>query len=265
MPSNRVLGFLRCSGAWVLNRAWARTNAHGEAGLSLVEASIVLSVLAILTAALAPSIGGYVSDAQHGAARRDVEVIGSAIARMLSDVGESWIVRDGNGAAATNPPSHAAGNRVDLLVTSGATPTVGVARSTAGADWDDAVDDAAVQRLEYYLVANTPGNAATNAYRTTASMSVLSEFDPDGGALYNAEHGWRGAYVPDPIGPDPWGTRYSVNVEFLARALGAGPSGNVNDVFVVSAGPDRVIDTRFDTDGAVAGTDILYVLSGGTR
>ena len=53
-----------------------------------------------------------------------MEVIGSAIARMLTDVGESWILRDGNGAAATNPPSHAAGNRVDLLVASGATPTV---------------------------------------------------------------------------------------------------------------------------------------------
>ena len=236
-----------------------------EAGLSLIEASIILSVLAILTAVLAPSIGGYVNDAQHAAARRDVDVIGSAIARMLADVGESWVLRDGNGAAATSPPSHAAGNRVDLLVTAGAVPTAGVARLTAGADWDDPVDNAAVQRLEYYLVQNTPSNAAGSAYRTAASMSVLTQFDPNSGALYNAEHGWRGAYVPGPIAGDPWGTRYAVNVEFLARALGAGPSGNVNDVVVLSAGPDRVVDTRFDTDGATGGSDILYVLSGGTR
>ena len=84
-------------------------------------------------------------------------------------------------------------------------------------------------------------------------MSVATEFDPDSGALFNAEHAWRGAYLPGPIGPDPWGTRYAVNVEFLARALGAGPSGNVNDVFVISAGPDRVVDTRFDVDGATPG------------
>jgi type II secretory pathway pseudopilin PulG len=237
----------------------------GEAGLSLIEASIILSVIAILTAALAPAIGAYVSDAQHASARRDVEVIGSALSRMLSDVGESWFLRDGNGGAATSPPSHAAGNRVDLLVTAGAVPIVGAARSTAGADWDDTVDNAAVQRLEYYLVENRPSNAAANAYRTPASMSVLTEFDPDSGALFNAEHGWRGAYLPGPIGPDPWGSRYSVNVEFLARAPGAGPSGNVNDVFVVSAGPDRIVDTRFDTDGATGGSDLLYVLSGGTR
>ncbi len=238
---------------------------RAESGVSLIEATIILSVFAILTAALAPSIGAYVSDAQHAAARRDVEVIGSAISRMLSDVGESWVLRDGNGAAATNPPSRAAANRVDLLVTSGATPTVTTARVSAGADWDDAVDNAAVQRLEYFLVDNRPSNAAANAYRTASSMSVVGQFDPDGGALFNAEHAWRGAYMAGPIGPDPWGTRYAVNVEFLARALGAGPSGNVNDVVVVSAGPDRVVDTQFDVDGATGGSDVLYVLSGGTR
>jgi type II secretory pathway pseudopilin PulG len=234
--------------------------------VSIVEATIVLSVFALLTAALAPTIGGYISDAQHAAAKKDVEVIGTAVTRMLSDVGEAWVLRDGNGAAATAPPSHAAGNRVDLLVGSGAVPTVGVARSTAGADWDDAVDNGAVQRLEYFLVQNAPSNVAANAYRTSSSMSVAGEFDPDGGALYNAEHAWRGSYLPGPVGPDPWGTRYAVNVEFLARAPGAGPSGNVNDVFVISAGPDRVVDTRFDVDGATPGSsDLIYVLSGGTR
>jgi hypothetical protein len=155
---------------------------------------------------------------------------------------------------------------VDLLVGSGAVPAVSVARATAGADWDDPVDNAAVQRLDYFLVQNTPSNLAANAYRTASSMSVAGEFDPDSGALFNAEHAWRGSYVPGPVGPDPWGTRYAVNVEFLARAPGAGPSGSVNDVFVISAGPDRVVDTRFDVDGAAAGSsDLLYVLSGGTR
>jgi type II secretory pathway pseudopilin PulG len=237
-----------------------------ERGVSLIEASIILSVFALLTAVLAPSIGGYVSDAQHAAAKNDIETIGAAVTRMLTDTGEAWVLRDGNGGALTAPPSHAAGNRVDLLVGSGAVPTVSIARSTAGADWDDVVDNAGVQRLEYVLVQNTPSNLAANAYRTAASMSVATEFDPDSGSLFNAEHAWRGAYLPGPVGADPWGTRYSVNVEFLARALGAGPSGNVNDVFVISAGPDRVVDTRFDVDGATPGSsDLLYVVSGGTR
>ncbi len=71
-----------------------------------------------------------------------------------------------------------------------------------------------------FLVLNTPSNLAANAYRSAANMSVTTAFDPDGGALFNAPHAWRGAYLPGPIGADPWGTRYAVNVEFLARALG---------------------------------------------
>jgi hypothetical protein len=244
----------------------AELRVASDAGMSLVEASIILVVIVALSAVLAPAIGSFVNDAQHAAAEKDVEAIGAAVTRMLSDVGESWVLRDGNGAAATNPPSHAAANRVDLLVSSGAIPTVGVARLTAGADWDDAIDDAAVQQLSSYLVQNTPSNNAANAYRTAAQMSVLTEFDADSGAQFNSEYAWRGAYLPGPISGDPWGNRYAVNVEFLAHALGAGPTGNVNDVFVISAGPDGVVDTRVDTDGATAGgNDVVYPLSGGTR
>lgn len=235
-------------------------------GMSIVETTIILTVLSALTAILAPSIGGYINEARQTAAKKDVEVIGSALTRMLADVGEAWILRDGNGAAATNPPSHAAANRVDLLVGAGNAPAVGVVRSGAGTDWNAAIDNAAVQRLDYYLVQNTPSNSAANAYRTAASMSVLGEFDPDSGSQFNAEHAWRGAYLPGAINADPWGNRYSVNVEFLARAPGAGPSGNVNDVVVLSAGSDSTIDTRFDTDGATAGgNDLVFVFSGGSR
>lgn len=229
--------------------------------MSLVEATVVLAVALMLAALLAPAIGGFVSDAQHTAAKKDVETIGAALGRMLADTGESWFLIDGNGAQPTSPPSHAAANRVNLLVSDGLTPAVTIARSSAGTDWDDAVSaNGVVQRLAAHLVENTPG------YRTAASMSVGGEFDPDSGATFNAEHGWRGSYLGGPLGPDPWGQRYAVNVEFLARAPGAGPSGQVNDVVVVSPGPDGGVATRFDSDGAAAGgDDVLYIVSGGSR
>jgi hypothetical protein len=94
---------------------------------------------------------------------------------------------------------------------------------------------------------------------------VLAQFDPDSGAQYNSEFFWRGAYLPGPLGPDPWGFRYAVNVEYLGRAPGAGPAGNVNDVLVLSAGNNGLIETRYDTDGAASGNDVIYVLGGGTR
>jgi type II secretory pathway pseudopilin PulG len=238
---------------------------RSERGVSLVEATVVLGVVAMLTAVLAPGVRGYVQTAQQSAARRDVEEIGAALVRMLADTGDLWVLRDGNGAAATDAPSHAASNRVDLLVSDGRVPGKYVARSSGAPDWDTAVNDTTVQKLEYFLVTNTPSNTSANAYRTAANMSVAGQFDPDDGATYNSPHAWRGAYLPGPIGADPWGNRYMANVEYLARAQGTGPSGNVNDVVVISAGSNGLIETRYDTDGPSSGNDILYVVSGGSR
>jgi hypothetical protein len=190
---------------------------------------------------------------------------------MLTDVGESFVLQNGAKTSTAAPlahgaPSHASSNRVDLLVSDGKIPAKysGIARG-AGTDWDAAVNNAAIQRLEYYLVLNTPSNLAANAYRTGATMDGTLGFDPDGASQYNSRFAWRGAYVPGPIGPDPWGYRYAVNVEFLERALGAGPSGQVNDVFVLSAGSNGLVETAFAVDGATSGNDILAIVSGGTR
>jgi hypothetical protein len=183
---------------------------------------------------------------------------------MLVDTGEAWFLQNGNGGSATSAPSHA--NKVDLLVSDGNIPDRQTAETGPGTtDWNSAVDNAAVQKLEYYLVVNTPSNLAANAYRAADDMSTAGSFDPDNGATFNAEHAWRGPYLPGPIGADPWGFRYAVNVEFLARTLGPGPSGNVNDVVVISAGNNGIIESRYDTDGLSNGNDVIHLLSGGTR
>jgi type II secretory pathway pseudopilin PulG len=236
--------------------------------MSLVEATVILGVVSMLTAVLAPSVRGYVQSAQQATAKKDVEAIGSAIGKLLTDIGEAWLSRDGNGTTATDPPSHASTNRVDLLVSDGGrTPAIysGATRSSGTPDWNTAVNNTTVGKLDYYLVTNTPSNTTNNAYRTAANMTVTAQFDPDSGQTYNSPHAWRGAYLPGPIGADPWGNRYAVNVEYLARALGTGPSGNVNDVIVLSAGNNGLIETRYDTDGMANGNDIFYVVSGGTR
>lgn len=237
-----------------------------EAGISLIEAAIVLMVLSLLTAVIAPSIGDYVRDAQQSAAKKDVEAIASALGQMLVDTGESWFLQDGNGTLATNPPSRAAANRVDMLVSNGTIPVLGATARSSGTDWDDPIDNAAVQTLDNYLVLNTPSNTSANAYRTAAEMSATTEFDPDEGSGFNAEHAWRGAYLTGAIGPDPWGERYAANVEFLARTQGTTGSGSRMDVFVISGGLNNRIDTQFEVDGTIGGEDdIVALVSGATR
>ena len=240
---------------------------RSDRGLSLIEATIVLMVLSVIASIMAPPVLEYVRTTERAAATHDAAQIGTALARMLDDLGETSVLRDGNGSSATTPPSHAAANRVDLLVTEGQTPALDAAavRTGAGTDWDDAVNNGSIQLLDYYLVTNTPSNLAANGYRTASSMTANTEFDPDVGAMFNAEHAWRGAYLPGPLASDPWGNRYAINVEFLERPLGAGPAGNVNDVFVLSAGSDGRIDTRFAVDGVTSGNDVIFVVSGGTR
>ena len=97
-------------------------------------------------------------------------------------------------------------------------------------------------------------------------MSGVGNFDRDGGAEYNAPYAWRGQYVPGPISGDPWGNRYAVNVEFLAHAQASNGSGNVNDVFVISAGPNGLLENRIDIDGVIASNnDVISLVSGSTR
>ena len=242
---------------------------HAQRGMTIIEATIVLMVIAMLTAIIAPTAGGYIRDAQQTAAKADVEEIASALTKMLTDTGEAWFVRNGaRTGSATNhgAPAHGAAARVDMMVSSGTTPVLAATARPAGTDWDDAVDNAAVQTLENYLVLNTPGNSAANAYRTSASVDGNGNFDPDEGRTFNADYAWRGAYLAGPIGSDPWGSRYAANVEFLARTQGTTGSGSRMDVVVISAGADARISTQFEVDGTTAGNDdIVALVSGGTR
>lgn len=232
-------------------------------GVSLVEATVVLAVFSLMTAVLSPVVNDYVSDAKETRARQDTAALASAMGRMLVDVGETMFLRDGNGAAATNPPSRATSNRVNLLVGTGNIPNIAASVDRAGGstDWDDAIDSAAVWSFYQHLNSNAP------AYRSASDMSVTTEFDPDGGSGGNSEFFWRGAYLTPIVGPDPWGRRYMSNVEFLGRANATTPSEN--DVFVLSAGPNGRVDTAFaaatPTFASDNMDDVHALVSGGAR
>ena len=236
---------------------------RADAGLSLVEATIILMVLAVLTAVIAPSAAGFVRDAQVTAARADVDAIGAALQRLMRDTGETMLLVSGTPTGAGFGPSRAVANRVTMAVSDGTVPTASVARA-ALTNWHSTNGSPAaaiVTTLAAHLTTNSAG------YRDLSGMSTTTNFEPSTGATYNSEFGWRGAYVTT-TGPDPWATRYAVNTEFLGRIAGsvAGAPNQVNannDVFVISAGPNRIVETAFAASATTAaGDDILYVVSG---
>lgn len=123
-----------------------------------------------------------------------------------------------------------------LLVGPGAQPAVAAG---AGQEWAAGLGARQAGALEAQLMLNGPG------YPTHAQSQT------------NWIRGWHGPYLETGVGADPWGHRYAVNVKYL--------KGGAFDTFVVSAGPNGIVETPFQADGTVArGDDIVVVLSAGS-
>jgi hypothetical protein len=236
-------------------------------GLSLVEVTIMLLVLMLLTGVLAPSIFDFVKDAQWVKVKEDCEAIAVSVARLTRDVGPC-LKFYGTGTCTKD-------NRVDILFSDGPDVTLGdllgeaTTTFTSGGNiamplnWD--VDDVRGDSMEKQFTKNGP------VYLTPADYGTFTAVGP----LFGL--GWRGAYLSAPIGPDPWGRRYLVNSVFLSVAVDATPGtwngkksgGWSNDVFCISAGPNNLIETRFGGDewyGTMRyGDDFITIISGDTR
>lgn len=252
-------------------------NRKSNAGWSLVELTIILTVLSVLVVILAPTLDRFFRVAQMVRAREDVQALGCTIQMFMRDTANMHFMKDGNGDGSDSPdtgrPVQDAANRVDLLVSDGDIPegNAGVALTDADPDgsgatgWRDVVDFADVDFLEYHLITNNPGNDKDNHYRTPRDLTnsglaggsdaMYAREDSKG---FNVKFAWRGPYCTGPIDPDPWGNRYAVNVKYLdARADDSagddnndasteGTGGFTADVIVMSAGPDEEVDTVFN-------------------
>lgn len=239
--------------------------------MSLIEATIILMILFLLTAVLSPSIGDYVEDARHTKGKEDVEALGISIQRLQRDIGSCIKVSDA--AACTLV------NRVEILRSAGpdvASTDLGTSATTdfdssgnvsAAINWDDDGAANVGDTFESQLVLNTP-DYDTPAESTPTGYTISG---PQAGL------GWRGAYMSGPVGTDPWGRVYLSNTLFLAVASNATDGtaegdqrgGWSRDTIVVSAGPNNLFDTPFG--GSVnfgtnrQGDDLVYVIRGDTR
>lgn len=242
----------------------------GQRGLSLVEVTIMLLVLMLLTSVLAPSIFDFVNDAKWVKVKEDCEAIGITIARITRDVGPC-LKFNGNGACTMS-------NRVEILYSDGPdTVNADLAGSAATGytnanitpspiNWNNDSQANVGDTMEDQFVTNGPG------YNTPA-LNYPSSYPV--GPLFGI--GWRGGYLAPPIGPDPWGKRYLVNSVFLSVATNA-PDSNAEgyvsrwwerDVFCISPGPNGLYETFFG-GGANGGTvregdDFVYIVSGSGR
>jgi type II secretory pathway pseudopilin PulG len=190
---------------------------HGHRGLTLLEVTLMMTLLAALAAAMTPTLAATVQRARVTRANMDGQEIRDGI-NAFKDDGFSLFTSNGTQLAAT---------QVQFLYSDGDIPAAG-----SSVLWRNTTGDAANDFLEEHLVANSFNGLL--AYSTLVAPI------------------WRGAYLNGPVDSDPWGNRYAVNVRYLGA--------DVNDVVVLSGGPDEAVDSPDTGNPLTAGNDDIIVL-----
>lgn len=256
----------------------------GQTGFTLVEVTIILLVLVILSMIMLPQLGNFNRLARKVKVMEDLGAICATLKLFFDEVtvGAVWE----NPGGGTQQPS---GARIGLLHGPGNPPADNTNASfhqvnSPDAPWSqtatgtaatvmsintDAPGDAStavefsVDRFENHLMINDPfadhSTARTSRYRNIAELENADFF-----------LSWKGPYF-DAFTPDPWGSRYLSNVFGLHTVTD--PTGYFSTaVLCYSAGPDRQVSTRFNqpmdsplnSHGSISGgDDIAVVLSSG--
>ena len=204
---------------------------------SLLETVIVVAIAAIISSMAIVASMDKVEDARITRAIADTETIGIAIHSFMHDTGFAPAFKKGN--------AHGPNDDIFLVLESGGEDPAAV----ASLHWPTQATDR--DRFENQLIKNKPGGSSF-AY---ARMGEVS---------YARNHGWNGPYFPSMPSSDPWGSRYLANVQLLtpkgvqmaAASLTLGV-GQRPAVFVISAGPNHILDTNFlqTADSFSAGAD----------
>jgi hypothetical protein len=231
---------------------------NSQRGITIIETTVILSVLFILAGAMAPIVSESVNTARAVKARNDASMIAMGLINLQKDVGGDALSY--GGAIASLAQRFAL---PDVLASRGAVPEV------------DEVAEAAISLTvlvapgDHEATSRRAQRAALRAQRRKWRESRTAALDDHlrtnrRGYRYRrpGEYGgWNGPYVSAEIQGDPWGKQYMINSQFLdGSASAADADGNPRRaVFVVSAGADGIIDTPFEqpiVDARAYGDDI---------
>jgi type II secretory pathway pseudopilin PulG len=242
---------------------------QSERGITILETTVILSVLFILAGAMSPIVSESVNTARAVKAKNDASMIAMGLINLQKDVGADAL--NIGGAAVAPSTALGAGGALrlpDLLASQGGAPEI-----------DDApTSDSEVTPMVPLLAA--PGHSGVSL---TASPRVAMRAerrrwrDTPAGSLddhlmnnrrgyrfrRSGEYGgWNGPYVSAEVKGDPWGRQFLINSQWLdGGASAADAQGRIRRaVFVVSAGADGVVDTPFEqsiVDARPFGDDIV--------
>lgn len=226
-----------------------RSKQSGELGLTLIEVSVILSVLVILAAFLIPSITQFLNDANSLQAQNDVQAIATGLVNFMKDTGQSP-------STALRLTESIQSRAVEVLAGPGEVPDVNRGQVVSLPRGRSALG---LRRNLNLAELNTEGWVRSSVGSLEEYLLMNGHGLPP--KTNGAAFGWNGPYITSELGSDPWGNQYLVNVVFMGTEAGAEDSGSDERraVYVVSAGPNQILETPFSqpvSDALVYGDDI---------
>jgi hypothetical protein len=240
-----------------------------ERGITIIETTVILSVLFILAGSMSPIISESVMTARSVKAKNDASMIAMGLVNIQKDLGADALAF--GTAAASGLSGLVAGGDTrrgmpDVLASEGEAPQA------------DGLEDDTVQASTAPMIPLLvqPGNRAggrgipaTSAQRhrwIEAARESLDDHLRTNRKGYRLRKpgeygGWNGPYLSAELKGDPWGNQYLVNSSWITGGDSAADSqGRARRaVFVISAGGNGVIETPFEqavTDAHAYGDDI---------
>ena len=227
-------------------------------GFTLIEIIVAVALVALLSAAIAPSVLKNIDQGRFTRATTDVQALANAIMQFKQEVGAfpNKVAPDLN---PLNTNLHntfaflASSGNVDVTVDDGtddghwAQCTTGTHAGAVLPVWDDGASGINAGDVEDFQSHLILGHSLAGTYYDYPIVDPLRKDDP-------LAVGFRSNVITsDPL--DPWGNRY------LCNAKGLGVANEV--VWVISAGPDGLFQTEVLTTGLGAssflrGDDVGY-------
>ena len=237
---------------------------RNQQGITIIETTVILSVLFILAGVMSPIVSESVTTARAVKAKSDASMIAMGIINFQKDLGADSLALSGMRALAQ------AVEFPEVLMTSGSVPEVEDPESEPS-------------ELPAMTILARPGNGNGNGNGGNGDGSEIgtpqrrqwleASAEPlDDHLMTNRKGyrfrkpgeygGWNGPYLSAEVEGDPWGNQFMVNTKWFDGGTTAADSqGNPRRaVFVVSAGADGVIQTPYDqpiTDARAYGDDIV--------
>lgn len=235
----------------------SRGRGPNDRGLTIIETTVMLSVLFILAGMLSPIMADMVTMARAVKAKNDAAMIATGLVNLQKDLGADALSFGLAGRAARFS------RLPDVLMSEGTPPRTEDPNNEEAASLDAVVEGAA-------LLGRPSAQLTMRALRSKW-FEVTSELLDDhlvtnrrGYRLRTPGEygGWNGPYLSAKLNGDPWGNRYVINSCWLdGGSTAADGTGAVRRaVYVVSAGANGVIETPFEqpiTDARAYGDDIV--------